>query len=125
VPRHHGRLKLNAKDKQPYAIAMADGGQMVMAGLWASWRSPTTREQILSCTILTCDSNNAMAELHDRMPVILAESDWPAWLGEAPATEEKLRALLKPCPDATLKIWAVDKRVGNVRNRGAELLAAV
>jgi putative SOS response-associated peptidase YedK len=92
--------KLNAKDKQPYAIALADGGQMVMAGLWASWRSPTSGEGILSCTILTCDPNNAIAELHDRMPVILAESDWPAWLGEAPATEEELRALLKPCSDA-------------------------
>jgi putative SOS response-associated peptidase YedK len=66
-----------------------------------------------------------VAELHDRMPVILAESDWPAWLGETAAAEEELLALLKPCPDAALKIWAVNKRVGNVRNQGAELLAAV
>jgi putative SOS response-associated peptidase YedK len=116
--------KLNAKD-QPYAIAMADGGQMVMAGLWASWKNPKSGEEILSCTILTCGPNDVVAELHDRMPVILAESDWPAWLGETPAAEEELMALLKPCPDAALKIWAVNKRVGNVRNQGAELLAAV
>jgi len=62
-----------------------------------------------------------MAELHDRMPVILAESDRPKWLGEAPATEEELLALLKPCPDDALKIWKVDRRVGNVRNNGPEL----
>jgi len=117
--------KLNAKDKQPYAISMADGGQMVMAGLWASWRSPTNGEQILSCTVLTCNPNNAMAELHDRMPVILPESDWPTWLGEAAATKEELLALLKPCPDAALKIWAVNKKVGNVRNQGTELLLPV
>jgi putative SOS response-associated peptidase YedK len=117
--------KLNAKDKQPYAIAMADGGQMVMAGLWASWKNPKSGEEILSCTILTCGPNDVVAELHDRMPVILAESDWPAWLGETAAAEEELLALLKPCPDAALKIWAVNKRVGNVRNQGAELLAAV
>jgi putative SOS response-associated peptidase YedK len=117
--------KLNVKDKQPYAIAMADGGQMVMAGLWASWKNPKSGEEILSCTILTCGPNDVVAELHDRMPVILAESDWPAWLGETAAAEEELLTLLKPCPDAALKIWAVDKRVGNVRNQGAELLAAV
>jgi putative SOS response-associated peptidase YedK len=45
-----------------------------------------------------------MAELHDRAPVILAKSDWPKWLGDEPATEEELLALLKPCPDDTLKI---------------------
>ena len=61
------------------------------------------------------------AELHDRMPVILAEADWPKWLGEAPATEEELLALLKPCPDDALKICEVDRRVGNVRNNGPEL----
>jgi putative SOS response-associated peptidase YedK len=68
--------------KQPYAIAMIDDGQMVMAGLWAKWKSPANNEQILSCTILTCGPNGVIGELHDRMPVILAESDWPKWLGE-------------------------------------------
>ena len=36
------------------AIAMADGEQIVMAGLWAKWKSPTSGEEFLSCTILTC-----------------------------------------------------------------------
>ena len=55
------------------------------------------------------------------MPVILDEADWPKWLGEEPATEDELLAMLKPCPDEMLKIWPVDKKVGNVRNKGAEL----
>jgi putative SOS response-associated peptidase YedK len=55
-----------------------------------------------------------MGELHDRMPVILGENDWPKWLGEEPASEQELLALLKPCPDEALKIWPVDKIVGNV-----------
>jgi putative SOS response-associated peptidase YedK len=41
---------------------------MVMAGLWAKWKSPTSGEEVLSCTILACEPNNAMGELHDRMP---------------------------------------------------------
>jgi putative SOS response-associated peptidase YedK len=29
------------------------------------------------CTVLMCALNNAMAEIHNRMPVILGENDWP------------------------------------------------
>jgi putative SOS response-associated peptidase YedK len=54
--------------------------------------------------------------------VILAEADRPKWLGEEPATEQELLTLLKPCPDEALKIWPVDKAVGNVRNTGPQLV---
>ena len=119
------KLDAKGKNKQPYAIAMADDGQMVMAGLWAKWKDPKSGDQIQSCTILTCRPNAAIAELHNRMPVILDEADWPKWLGEEPATEQELLALLKPCPDDRLKIWPVDKKVGNVRNTGAELVLPI
>jgi putative SOS response-associated peptidase YedK len=32
-----------------------------------------------------------------------------------------LLAMLKPCPDESLKIWPVNKMVGNVRNKGPQL----
>jgi putative SOS response-associated peptidase YedK len=63
-----------------------------------------------------------MAELHDRMPVILAESNWPQWLGEVPATEVELLALLKPSPNEALKIWPVNRAVGNVNVNGPQLI---
>src|SRR5580704_7823319 len=101
------KLDPKGKEKQPYAIAMADDGQMVMAGLWATWKDPKSGSEIQSCTILTTGANGVMGELHNRMPVILTEKE------------------LKPCADADLKIWPVDKRVGNVRNKGPELALAV
>ncbi len=119
------KLDAQGKVKQPHAIAMADNAQMVMAGLWAKWKSPMPGEEVLSCTILTCEPNKAMRELHDRMPVILAENDWPKWLGEEPASEQDLLALLRPCQDEILKIWRVDKIVGNVRNNGSQLILPV
>jgi len=112
--------KLTLKEKQPYAIASKEG-MMIMAGLWSRWKDPKSGGEVLSCTILTCRPNQVMAELHDRMPAILAESDWPKWLGEVPATEDELLSLLKPCPDDALRIWKVDRRVGNVRNNSPEL----
>lgn len=119
------KLDLKGKEKQPYAIAMADDGPMIMAGLWAKWKDPKSGDEIQSCTILTTRSNEVMAELHDRMPVILATAEWPKWLGEEPATDEELLAMLGASPDQVLKVWPIDKKVGNVRNRGAELALPV
>lgn len=75
--------------------------------------------------MITTEANDAVGALHDRMPVILAEKDWPRWLGEEPATEDELKALLIPCPNERMKIWPVHKRVGNVRNHGPELILPV
>ena len=90
-----------------------------------TWKSPTSGEEILTCTIMTCAPNKTMAEIHDRMPVVLDEADWPKWLGEEPATLDELYALLKPCPDEALKAWPVDKSVGNVRNKGPQLIKPI
>jgi putative SOS response-associated peptidase YedK len=116
------KLDPKGKVKQAYAVDMASGDEMVMAGLWSKWRDPASGEEVLSCTVLTCAPNDAMAEIHNRMPVILDEGDWPKWLGEEPATEQELLALLRPCPDEWLKIWPVDNKVGNVRNTGPDLI---
>jgi hypothetical protein len=45
-----------------------------------------------------CGPNRAMGQLHDRMPVILAEIDWPKWLGEEPASEQDLLAFSQTMP---------------------------
>jgi putative SOS response-associated peptidase YedK len=63
-----------------------------------------------------------MAALHERMPVILEPADWPVWLGESDGDP---LTLLKPSAEGVLRVWAVDKRVGNVRNDGPELLEPV
>jgi putative SOS response-associated peptidase YedK len=46
-------------------------------------------------------------------------------LGEEPASEQDLLALLKPCRDEALKIWPVDRMVGNARNNGPQLILPV
>ena len=110
--------------RQPYAIARTQDEHTVMAGLWEEWNSPKG-ERIKTVTIITCEANRLIKRLHDRMPVILAEEDWPKWLGEAPASEAELKALLQPYPSEHMKLWPVDKKVGNVRNNGPELVRPV
>jgi putative SOS response-associated peptidase YedK len=111
-------------DKQPFAIARADDRLTVMAGLWEEWLSPAS-ERIRSCTIITCPSNELLEPIHDRMPAILTEEDWPAWLGEAPASEAELKALLKPFPADGMKLWPVGREVGNWRNDSRQLVEPI
>ena len=91
-----------------------------MAGLWSVWRS-SAGEKVPTCTIITTEANELVAPLHDRMPVILPESSWPGWLGETPATNDELKAMLRPLPPHRLQVWPVDRRIGNVKNEGADL----
>jgi putative SOS response-associated peptidase YedK len=119
--------KREAKTKQPFAIGPATDGEraLTLAGLWDRWKSPEG-QWIVTCSIVTTEPNAAMAALHDRMPVVLGEADWPLWLGErvVPRGEGPgdISALLRPCPDDWLKIWPVSAAVNNVRNKGPELL---
>jgi putative SOS response-associated peptidase YedK len=112
------------KERQPYAVALADRRLMAMAGLWESWRSPAG-ERLLSFAIVTTAANELLAPVHDRMPVILGPENWPLWLGEAPASPARLKALLVPYPPDDMVIWPVDGRVGNVKNNDPSLIEPI
>ena len=106
-----------AEGKQPFAIARTDGHPMVFAGLWEGWRG-ADGTVMRTFTIVTTSANATLRPLHERMPVVLEPSDWPAWLGE---TETDPTALLRSSA-AEFRVWRVGKAVNNVRNDSAALL---
>jgi putative SOS response-associated peptidase YedK len=82
------------KAKQPCAIAMNDGAPCGIAGIWENWKEPGSGEWIRTFAIITTDANELVADIHDRMPVILAPSDYGRSLGDEP----DLRDLMRPFP---------------------------
>jgi putative SOS response-associated peptidase YedK len=106
------------KQKQPFAVARQDGKSMALAGLWDGWRAPGG-EIIRSFAIITTAANKLLAAVHDRMPVVIEEADWPAWLGEIEANP---KALLRPSSEDIMRLWPVGNAVNSVRNDGPELL---
>lgn len=116
--------KLGPKEKQPYAVALAGGGFMALAGLWENWRSPGG-EWVRSFTIVTCPPNSLCGQIHNRMPVILPPATWPLWLGEDAAKPEQLKAALRPYPADDMTMWPVSARVGNVKNNDPSLIEPV
>ncbi|MEM9883394.1 MAG: SOS response-associated peptidase [Planctomycetota bacterium] len=101
--------------KQPYLIRSADDGLMALAGLWETWRPPDGSE-LDTVTILTTSPNRMMAEIHDRMPVILEPEHWDAWTTAQPADTGPLTDLLKPADDGRLYRVAVSSRVNSPRH---------
>ena len=64
--RREGRVN------QPYLFRRTDGSLFVMAGLWQDGRY----------VVLTRDSGGEVAEIHDRMPVLLDGDDARQWLSK-------------------------------------------
>jgi putative SOS response-associated peptidase YedK len=110
------------RQKQPYAIARADGKPLALAGLWEAWHDSERDTDLRTFTIVTTEANGEMAQVHNRMPVILEESDWPAWLGEA---EGDPKSLLRPAPEGILGIWPVSRKVNSPANNGPDLLVTI
>jgi len=111
--------------KQPLYIRRRDGRQLAFAGLWESWKGPKGEpplaEPVLSATIVTTSANATLRPVHDRMPVILDEADWPLWLDVSASAGDALR-LLRPAADDLLETVPVSTRVNSVRNEGPELI---
>jgi putative SOS response-associated peptidase YedK len=104
------------KDRQPYAVGLADRRLMALAGLWETWRSPAG-ERARSFAIVTTAANPLLAPIHNRMPVILAPEHWSAWLGEAAAVSEELKLLLVPYPAEDMVIWRSTNESGTSRTK--------
>lgn len=56
------------------------------------------------------------AQVHDRMPVILHEKDYDAWMDPAHNDVESLKKLLVPYPDAPMDAYEVSKAVNTPKN---------
>ena len=110
-------------EKIPYYLSPQDGSRLYVAGLWSVWHDRSVRAPapVLSCAIVTVDSAAQLADVHDRMPLVLPRDRWDAWLDpRQPASADLLTVSTEAIAD--IGILRVSTRVNNVRNNGPELL---
>lgn len=103
--------------KTPYYISPADGAPFAFAALWENWNSKEGDESIQSTTLITTAANDFMASLHHRMPVVLRPDTADRWLAGG---DDAIEYAIEHGPE--LRAWAVDRRVNNARNEGADLI---
>jgi putative SOS response-associated peptidase YedK len=108
--------------RQPYRIVRRDGRPLALAGLWAGWRDPADGTVRRTFSIVTTTPSEAIAGLHDRMPVVIDDDAWDRWLDPRPAESGELLGLLVPS-EADLDVYPVERLVNDVRRDGPELIA--
>ena len=115
--------KTEGKEKRPFYFHPTDGDVFAFAGLMEDWHGPNGEVMVGAC-IITTEPNELMAEIHNRMPVILPKDAWGLWLDPAVQVRE-VQPLLVPYPSELMAAHPVGSAVGNTRNDGPELILSV
>jgi len=113
--------KTGGRTKQPMYITLADAGPFAFAGLWEQW-SGADGSEIESCTIITTEANELLADVHHRMPVILPEEAYDGWLKPEDRPSDELRALLAPYPPTAMMVSPVNTFVNSPKNDSPECI---
>jgi putative SOS response-associated peptidase YedK len=87
--------KKDGTAKQPMYITLKDGRPFAFAGLWEVWKDPKG-EWLKTCTIVTTEPNELMADIHNRMPVILKPEAYDQWLTPGDLGTVEALSLLGP-----------------------------
>ena len=106
--------------RQPFRITRDDHEPFAFAGLWSIWHGDQERT-LRTCTILTTVANDAIATLHDRMPVILTPGHEDEWL-DLETPPGRLHEILAGLPARHTEVVEVCSAVNDVRNDGPECL---
>jgi len=87
--------------KVPHLFTPAAGGALLFAGLWERWQQDD--QVIESFTVLTTEARGQVADVHDRMPMLLSGALAARWLDtdllDAPA-------FALECALPALKVWS-------------------
>jgi putative SOS response-associated peptidase YedK len=116
--------KQTGRGKQPMRITMKNGDPFAFAGLFDSWTAPDGRK-VSTCTIITTAPNELVANIHDRMPVILRPEDEDLWLDRERFDPELLRSLLVPYDAGQMRAYPVPALVGSPKNDVPECIEEI
>jgi putative SOS response-associated peptidase YedK len=112
-----GWMKIHGPDgepaevhKQPYVIAIADRRPFALPAFWESWTDGTTGIIARSFAIVTCPTNSLIAEIHDRMPVIIALESRERCIANI---EPDPVDLMVPYPADLMAMWPISSKVNS------------
>jgi putative SOS response-associated peptidase YedK len=126
--------------KQPYRVALPDDDLFAMAGLYERWEPPQRQtglgefgassgkddaggedDLVESFTIVTTEPNDAVADLHHRMAVILDPAEESTWLR---GSADEVSTLLDPY-GGEMRTYPVSSAVNSPSNDSPELIEPV
>ena len=112
---------LDTTTKQPLYMTPSDGHSIAFAGLYEFWRG-SDGPTLSTCTIITTPAEGALAEVHERMPLVLPRSAWARWLDPAVSDPSDLLQSWDEAGGEHLELRPVATTVNHVDNNGPELI---
>ena len=116
--------------KQAFFMTPRDGHGLAFAGLYEFWSEPVPAGQerpptLTTCTIITVASAGELETIHDRMPLVLASSDWARWLDPAVTGPTELIVARDEAAGEHLELRPVSSEVNSVAHDGPQLIARI
>lgn len=106
--------------RQPHLVRRRDRRPLALAGLWDHWLGADGSE-IETMAIITVPANATVARVQERMPAIIDERQFEAWLDVSSGLPHEAAALLQAAPDGVLEVLEVSENVNNPGNEGPEV----
>ena len=104
--------------KQPYRYVMRNREPFAMAGIW---EQPEFDDQVPTFAILTTEANELVAQVHDRMPVILPISAERRWLTQTGYGVQRTYSLTFPADE--MRSYPVTPKMNNASFNEPEAIA--
>jgi len=115
--------KKTPEGKIPYRIQVKQADIFTIAGLYESWKSPD-QKVIHSFTLITKQADPVIAQLHDRMPLILMPDQESLWIDSSVPTKDVM-AHLVPVTGEQMTWYRVSDRVNKVTENDAGVILPV
>jgi putative SOS response-associated peptidase YedK len=119
------RVKAPKPIRRVFAITTVEPGPFAFAGIWDSWkRLDGTRLETYA--LVTTEPNELVAQIHDRLALILHPRDYDRWLGidDKGGDPRPPLDLLHPYDADKMVMKPANPAVGNRRNNGPDMLNA-
>lgn len=104
------------QNRKPTYFTLKTGEPFAFAGVWS------TEGEGARCAIITCEANDAVRPIHDRMPVILPDDALDVWLAQEELPSEVVRSLLRPLPAGAMAARTVSRRLNDARYDAPDVL---
>lgn len=111
--------------RKPWFVHAGSREPLVFAGLWERWQPPDGGPAWRTFTILTTVAACGLAEIHDRMPVILDGAALAPWLKRGIFSPRRFADLVSRCNDVCLVRYPVSTLVNAAGNNRAECITPV
>ena len=107
---------------QPFAIHLREQPIMAVAAVWEHWQPPGQVTPVFSFAIVTTAANDFMADIHERMPVILSPQAIGQWLDPEIQEPDHVLPLVRPCPSEWLSAYEISPLVNSPTHKAEDVL---